>query len=106
MLHDLGEAEVCQHNITIIIQQNVLWFQIAVYDVTLMKVTECKSNLRGIKLRLGLRKALLLRQVLEELSALNKLHDEVNTVGLLEDIVHAYDERVVHLVKDELLDLK
>ena len=60
----------------------------------------------GIKLRLGLREALLLGQVLEQLATLDELHDEVDAVGLLEDVVHADDERMVHLVKDELLDLE
>ena len=36
--------------------------------------------------------------MLEELTTLDKSHDEVDAVGFLEDIVHADNERVVHLI--------
>ena len=71
-----------------------------------MEVSESQGDLRGIELRLGLREALLLGQVLEELAALDEFHDEVDAVRLLKDVVHADDERMVHLVKDEFLDLE
>ena len=44
--------------------------------------------------------------MLEELTTLDELHDEVDSVGLLEDVVHSDDERVVHLVEDQLLNLE
>ena len=33
LLHDLGEAEVGEHDVPVIIQQNVFWLQIAVDDI-------------------------------------------------------------------------
>lgn len=71
-----------------------------------MQVAKSERNLSRVKLSLLLAKALLLRQVLEELATLNELHDEVDAVGLLEDVVHADNERMVHLVQDELFDLQ
>jgi len=71
-----------------------------------MQVAKSERNLSRVKLSLLLAKALLLRQVLEELATLNELHDEVDAVGLLEDVVHADNERMVHLVQDEFLDLQ
>ena len=44
--------------------------------------------------------------MLKKLSTLDKLHYEVDAVSFLEDVVHPNNERVVDLVKDELLDLK
>lgn len=44
--------------------------------------------------------------MLEELTTLDKLHDEVDTVGFLEDVVHANYKRMVDLIKDEFLDLE
>ena len=41
----------------------------------------------------------------KELSSLNELHDEVDAISLLENVVHPDDKRVVHLMKDELLNL-
>jgi len=37
---------------------------------------------------------------MEELSSLNKLHDEIDSVSLLEYVVHTYEEGVVHLLQD------
>ena len=44
--------------------------------------------------------------MLEELTALDELHNEIDTVGFLENIVHSEDEGVVDLVEDELFNLK
>ena len=44
--------------------------------------------------------------MLKEFAALNELHDEVDSVSLLEDVVHSDYERVINLVKDELFDLE
>ena len=59
-----------------------------------------------VKFRLLLGKALLLGEVLEELTALNELHDEVDSVSFLEDVVHPDDERMINLVKDQFFDLE
>ena len=42
----------------------------------------------------------------EEFSALNKVHDKVDTVGFLENVVHADDEWMVHLQQDQLFDFE
>ena len=44
--------------------------------------------------------------MLEKLTTLDELHDEVDAVCLLEDVVHANDEWMVHLVQYELLNLQ
>lgn len=44
--------------------------------------------------------------MLEQLATLDELHDEVDAVGFLENVVHANDEWVVHLMEDQLLDLE
>lgn len=49
--------------------------------------------------------ALNLDQVLEELTALNKLHDEVNAEVILEDILHAHEEGVIVRVENVLLQV-
>ena len=71
-----------------------------------MQVSERQSDLSRIKLCFRFRKALALRQVLEQLSTLNELHDEVDTISFLEHVVHADNEGMIHLVQDELLDLQ
>ena len=44
--------------------------------------------------------------MLEKLATLDKLHDKVDSICLLEDVVHSYDERMVYLVQDEFLYLQ
>ena len=41
--------------------------------------------------------------MLEEFTPLDVVHHEVDSISLLKDIVHSYKERVIYLVKDELL---
>jgi hypothetical protein len=44
--------------------------------------------------------------MLEELTALDEVHDEVNSVGFLKNVVKTYDERVVDLTKNQALDFQ
>ena len=44
--------------------------------------------------------------MLEKFTTLDEVHDKVNAVRLLEDVVHANDEWMVDLVQDELLNLE
>lgn len=71
-----------------------------------MEIAESEGNLGRIKLSFLLTESLLLGQVLEKLTSLDELHDEVDAMGLLEYVVHANDERMVHLIKDQFLDLE
>ena len=40
LLHDLGQAKVSQHDVTIVVQQNVLRLEITVDDVALVEVAK------------------------------------------------------------------
>lgn len=71
-----------------------------------MQISEGECYLCRVKFCLFFGKALLLGEVLKEFAALNELHDEVDSVSLLEDVVHSDYERVINLVKDELFDLE
>ena len=71
-----------------------------------MQISEGKCYLCRVKLCLFFREALLLGEVLKEFAALNELHDEVDPVSFLEDVVHPDYERVINLVKDKLFDLE
>lgn len=60
-LHNLGQTEVSQHNVAVVVQKNVLWLEIAVDYITLVQVAEGQGDLRGVELGLRLGEALLLR---------------------------------------------
>lgn len=42
----------------------------------------------------------------KEFTALDELHDKVDAVGFLENVVHPNDERMVHLIEDKFLNLE
>lgn len=44
--------------------------------------------------------------MLKKFSTLNKVHDKVDTVRLLEHIVEANNKRMVYLAKNKLFDFK
>lgn len=100
------EPEVGQHNVAVLVQQDVLRLEISVNNFGVVEVAKGKSNLCCVKLSLVFGEALLLRKVFEELSALDKVHYKVDPVGFLEDVVHADDEGMVHLQQYKLLHLK
>lgn len=60
-----------------------------------MQLAQAQSDLGCEKLRLLLREPLYLHQVLEKFTALNKLHDEVNSELILKDVFHAHEEGMV-----------
>ena len=106
LLHDLSKTKVSKHDVAIVIQKDILWLQITIDDVAFVEIPEGECYLCRVKFCLFFRKALLLGEVLKELAALNELHDEVDSVSFLEDVVHPDNERVIDLVKDQLFDLE
>ena len=70
-----------------------------------MEVSQGESNLGSEELSLVLREHAHLDQVTEEFSALDKLHEEVDTVLILEDILHVDQEGVVDGAQDIFLKL-
>jgi hypothetical protein len=67
-LFDLCEAEIGQQDVAVVVQQNVLWLQVAVDYPRLVQVPESKSDLGDIEFGAGLREPTLLGQVLEQLT--------------------------------------
>lgn len=65
-----------------------------------MEIAKSKGDLGGVKLGFRFSEASLLGKVFEELATLNELHDEVNSVLFLEDVIHSNHEWMVHLLED------
>lgn len=60
LLHNLGQSEICQHDVAIVVKQNVFWFKIAIDDVAFVQVTDGECNLCCIKFSFLLGESLLL----------------------------------------------
>lgn len=63
-----------------------------------------QGYLRSKETNVVLREAFDLHEMAEKLSALNELHQEVNSVLVLEDVLHVDQEGVVNGVKNVLLE--
>ena len=71
-----------------------------------MKIAYRERDLCSIEFCFFFREAFLLWKVLEKLSTLDELHDEVDAEGFLENVVHTNDEWMVYLVENKLFDLQ
>lgn len=70
-----------------------------------MEVTKGNGNLQNQKASLFLCKPLDLIQVTEELPSFDKLHEEVDSIVILEYVVHVHNERMLDSVQNVLLKL-
>ena len=64
------------------------------------------GDLCHVKFRFCLCKAFLSREVPEKLTALDEVHDEVNSQGFLENVIHSDDEGMIDLLKDHAFHFK
>lgn len=91
----LGEPEVCNFDVTVSAEKNVLWLKVAIYDVEGVEVVEGKSHFSGIELGYRVGEPLLsvnrcsttnlaLSEQAEKLSTCHKVHDHVEVVDVLE----------------------
>ena len=82
----VGEAEVHDLDILVLVEEQVLRLEVAVHDAVFMDVLHAREDLLHEGDGLGFGQALALDDVVEELAALCVLHDEVD-VGLgLDDL--------------------
>ena len=74
--------------LTVFANEDVFGLQVPINDLLGVQVTESKSDLHSEELGLVLWELPDLDQVAEELTTLDKLHQEVNTELILEDVFH------------------
>ena len=102
----LGQSEVEKLDVAVLVKYNILWLQIPIYYVELfVQVAEREHYLRYDKFSLVLVETLHLLDVAKQFTASYVVHDEVDTIALLEHVVHLDNERVIDGRHDELLQL-
>ena len=94
-LQYLGQAKICQTNITIFSHQNIFWLKIPIYDLLFMKMTDGKCNSQRIKLCSLLRELPCLSKMHEELTTSHKLHNEEDLLICLKNVFHTHEERMI-----------
>lgn len=90
---------------TIAIEYNVFWLKISVDDSILMKTVERKENFCGIEFSSILGETLLSSKMVEKLSAIEEIDDEVELLRRLESIVQFHNERVTYFFQNKSLGL-
>ena len=88
------------------IEQNILRLEIPIDDTVGVEAPECFDELSCIEASPPLAKLLIFAQVVEQLAAIEEIHDEVELGGRLERIVQFYDKWTVNLFEDVPLSLR
>ena len=84
-----------------VVDKNVLRFQVAINDTRLVKVLKSGDNFSCIEASSSfVKSALRLTQVVEELATVDELHDQVESLRVLEGVLEAHDERMIKLFQD------
>mmetsp|Transcript_115168 Transcript_115168/g.321930 ORF Transcript_115168/g.321930 Transcript_115168/m.321930 type:complete len:349 (+) Transcript_115168:1150-2196(+) len=104
----LAEAEVdeLQVRAALVVVEEVLQLEVPVHDAVGVDVVDREEHLPHRVRGVALGKPLHLRDAVEELAALTTLHDEVEDIVALVDVVEARDVRVVHAKEDLNLGLQ
>ena len=93
-----AEAEICQFDVSIAIEEDVLGFEVAIDDVLFVEVLDGKAQLRDIEFGLILREGDLSGEVEAEVSAGTVVQCEIEVMGCLECEVQVDDELVICLL--------
>lgn len=98
-----SQSEINQLNVAILINHDVLSFQITIHQFVFMKVTQNKGQLERNNLRLRFCHSLLLRQMGVQFSTLDKWHEDVELLERLETVRKLDHEWMTQCVEDLLL---
>lgn len=96
----LAETIICDLDVTIKGQEDVVQFQITVNDTMLVEVLQCQTDLGSVELR-SLQSELTTLDVKHEITAGDILHDKVDPCLGLETGVQVEEERMALLVGNE-----
>ena len=102
----LCEAEVCQQYVAVVAEENVLGLDVAVDEIVAVEVPQGHRDLGNDELSRRLVETLHLEQMSEEVAAIYEVHDEEDAVLIVEDVLRADEERVLHLLEDVQLGLE
>lgn len=99
----VGETEVDQLQVLLVVEQQILRFQVAMHDAQLVQVLNRALDLLEVLAGFLLRELLLLDDVVEEFAPRHVLHDEEKLVGRFDDLEELDDVGVADHLQD--LDL-
>jgi hypothetical protein len=101
----LSKPKIGDLHVSLAVDQQVLWLQVAIHDVLLMHVADGQQDLADIEHGHVIAKPPVLPQPVEELPSRAELEDHVDKGVVLEGSLEGVDEGVVQLSQDLLLQL-
>mmetsp|Transcript_43174 Transcript_43174/g.109040 ORF Transcript_43174/g.109040 Transcript_43174/m.109040 type:complete len:322 (+) Transcript_43174:145-1110(+) len=101
----LGDAKVRHADVAVGGEQQVLGLEVAVQHAVGVQVLQPQYNLSAVEARARLAELLVLLEMVEQLAAVHKVHDEEELVGCLEGVVEVHQEGVHQLLQDVALRL-
>lgn len=90
----LCESEICDFEVSVCAEKDVLWLEISVHEAVLVEVVDCEGDFGCVELGYRVREPLRLSQQSEELAARHKVHDHVEICGVGEGSPEVYEEGV------------
>ena len=82
-----AKTEICKSDVSIAIDKNVFWLEISIDNTWLMQIFKSKHHFCSVKLCSILFEPPRLLQVVEQLSTVHELHNEVESLLILEGIL-------------------
>ena len=96
----LRQAEISYSYMALRIQKNILWLEVPINDILLMKRLNSTNYFGCVQLCTRLIELLLLTQVGEEFTAVQEVNEEVQLALSLESEMQADDVGVLNLFED------
>jgi len=93
----LGQAEVGEGDVPLVVHQNVLELEVSVHDALLVQVLEGGEQLGAVELSAGLLEGFGQAQVHKESACVVVVRDQVQLVLALEGEAQAHDVRMPNL---------
>ena len=96
----LGNAEVCQLDLSISIVKNILRLEIPIYHIIGMNILKPQNDLSSVELSLLFWEMAFPLNVEKQVSPINIVHYDIETVGCLEGVVHFQDKVMIQRHQD------
>lgn len=99
----LAQAKISQLDVSLSVDEHILWLQISVQNVHLVEMLQSQQNIGSVKLGCILLKSANLTEIEEQLASGAVLQTEEQLGLRLEGVVHLHDVGVVHTFKNASL---
>ena len=96
----LGQTEVRDLDVPLVVKEHVLGFEVAVDDPVLVEAAESLDQLGRIETCSSFAELRVLAQMVEQLTTVEEVHDEVELGGRLEGVMQLHNERTVDLLEN------